>query len=214
MAQPQGKRVTQLDLASPLTSSDQIYVVQQGVGKRGTLEQVQDFFGDGCQCTLVSRYNTTSTGNNTVLTYLETYTLPEEVMSVNGNWLQIHAAGLFAANGNTKLVSVGVKQNSTGHHATYSIPAFGYNDDYWLIDLRIQRNSQTGYVVHSYVSVTGNSATLQTPGVLHSVGDVTGVNWDLGDVQITVEATNGTASAGDITNETFIIIGHLQDPNS
>lgn len=207
-------RISQLDLSGPVTASDQIALVQQGRTKRTPLSNLQVLFADGCQCTLVSRYNTTSTGNNTLLTYLQTYTVPEEVMAVDGNWLQIHAAGFFSANGNTKLISIGVKQDSTGHHAQYSIPSFGYNDDYWMIDLRIQRKSQTQYVIHQYMSVTGNAVSLQTPGVLHSVGDVAGVNWDTGDLQITVEATNGTASSGDITNNTFIIIGHLQDPNS
>lgn len=207
-------RITQLDLANPLTSSDLIAVVQQGRTKRATFEQVQTLTGDACQCTLVSRYNSVGTDANTLKKYLQTYTLPADVMTVDGNWLWIHAAGYFAANGNTKLVSVGIKQDSTGHNAPYSVPQSTYNDDYWSIDLIIQRSSQTTYVVYKDVSAVPNAVTLQTPGELKSIGDVTGVNWETGDLQITVEATNGTASANDIVNNSFIVEAHLLDPNS
>lgn len=209
-----GKRISQLDLANPLSASDTFPVVQGNRTKRATLEMVQSLTDDACECTLVSRYTTVGTDANTLKKFLYTYTLPEGIMNVDGNYLEIHAAGLFAANGNNKLVSVAIKQNSTSHYTTFSIPNGAYNDDYWLIDLRVQRSGSTTYTATSYYSVTGNAVSLQTPAVLHSVGDLTGIDWDAGDVQITVEGTNGTASANDITCGSFIIEAHLLDPNS
>lgn len=209
-----GKRISQLELASPLTSSDMIAVVQSGRTKRAPMDNVRSFANSSCQCTLVSRYNTVGTDANTIKKYLHTYTLPDDVMNVDGNWLEIHAAGYFAANGNGKLISVGIKQNSSGHYALYSIPVSTYNDDYWEIDLIIQRSSQTTYVVGKDVTVTPNAATLQTSGNLLTSGDVTGISWDVADVQITVEGTNSTASANDIVCHTFIVRANLLDPNS
>lgn len=211
---PQSKRISQLDLSAPVTSSDQIALVQQGKTVRAPLSNLQSLFSDGCQCTLVSRYTTRGTGANTSLTYLETYTLPEDVLTVNGSWLQVHIAGTFAANGNQKLVAFGLKQNSTGLHATFPIPQSAYNDDNWTMDLRIQRSGSSDYVVYQYASVVNNSVSLQSPNVMHSVGDGNGVNWTAGDLQLTIEATNGTASANDITSNTFIVVAHLLDPNS
>lgn len=210
-----GKRISQLELANPLSSSDQLVVLQNGRTKRATMDQAMDFTGGaGCECTLVSRYTTVGTDANTLKKYLQTYTVPEGVMNVNGNYLSIHAAGYFAANGNNKLVSVGIKQDSTGINTLFSIPNSAYNDDHWTIDLRIQRSAPNTYVSYFHASVVGNSPALQTPGVTHSTGDAIGINWDAGDVQITVEGTNGSASADDITNDTFIVNARLLDPNS
>lgn len=214
MANPQGKRISQLDLAGPVTASDQIVLLQNGKTVRSPLSNTESIFANGCQCTLVSRYTTVGTGNNTLLTYLQTYTLPDDVMTVDGSWLGIHLAGTYAANGNQKLLRFGLKQNSTGLDADFSIPQSGYNDDNWTMDLRIQRSGESSYVVYQYVSVVSNAVSLQAPSVMHSVGDGNGVNWVSGDLQLTVEAVNGTASANDITCNTFIIEAHLLDPNS
>lgn len=209
-----GKRISQLDLAGPLSASDVFPVVQNGKTKRATVEQMQSITEDSCECTLVSRYTSVGTDANTLKKYLYTYTLPEGIMNVDGNYLEIHAAGSFAANGNNKLVSVGIKQNSTGYQIAFSVPLSGHNDDSWMIDLRVQRSSSGALMAHRYVSVIDNSPTLQTPAVIHGITSSTGVDWDSGDVQITVEGTNGTASANDIVCDTFIIEAHLLDPNS
>lgn len=212
---PQSKRISELDLAGPLTSSDQIVLVQQGKTVRSQLSNAQSLFSDGCQCTLVSRYTTVGTGNNTLLNYLQTYTLPDDIITVDGSWLEIHAAGTFAANGNQKLVSFSLKQNSTGLDANFSIPIGAYNDDLWYIDLKLQRSGEQDYVVSGDGNVYNNTAgALQTPQTIPFLGDGNGCDWTAGDLQLTIEGTNSTASANDITVNTFIVVAHLLDPNS
>lgn len=215
MAAPESKRISELDLAAPLTDADLLVVVQQGKTKRTTYSQVRTGAQDGCQCTLASRFTTVGTDANTIKKYLYTYTLPADTIVTDGSWLEIHAAGFFAANGNTKRASLEIKQNSTGLSAIVGIPPDAYNDDYWYMDFRIQKSGDTTYVLHSNVSVVANTTTpLQTPSVLHSVGDGTGSDWTAGDLQFCITAQNGTANANDITCNTFIIVGHLLDVNS
>lgn len=209
------KRISELDLANPLTDADFFPVVQDGRTKRTTYDQVRTGAQDGCQCTLVSRFTTVGTSANTTKKYLYTYSLPSDVIQTDGSFLSIHAAGLFAANTNTKTVGLEIRQVSTGLSLTLEIPPFGYNNDYWMMDFRIQKSGDNAYVLYTYVSVVNNTTSpLQTPGVLHSVGDGTGTDWSAGDLQFCITATNGTATANDITCNTFIIEGHLLDANS
>lgn len=217
MAQPEPKRIMALDIAGPLTSSDTIALVQNTTTKRATLDQLSSMFEDACECTLVSRYMPVGTGNNTISTFLHTYTLPADVITVDGSWLKIHAAGTFAANGNTKYVSLFIKQDSTGLNAPIiAFPAFGYNDDAWLIEMKIQRSGATTRTDSGYISSTAaNPPALATPGVINLTSDGTApATWETGDLQFCIVASNGTASANDIVCNSFIIEAHLLDPNS
>lgn len=213
MAQPTPKAISQLDAAGPLSGAEQLAGVQDTRTKKITVDQIKEYSDTSCQCTLFSRYNAVGTDAVTTKKYLQTYTLPAETLPTDGSWLQIHAAGTFAANGNTKLVSVGIKQTSTGLNQLSSTPSFAFNDDTWSIDLRVQRSSASSYVIYKHVTVTDNAATLQTPGELQTIGDVSSMSW-LQDLQITVEGTNSTASANDIVCNSFIGIAHLLDTNS
>lgn len=209
----EAKRISQLDAGSPLSGAEQIPAVQNTRTVHITPDQIKAFSDTSCQCTLFSRYNAVGTDAVTTKKYLQTYTLPADTLPTDGSWLQIHAAGTFAANGNTKLISIGIKQTSTGLNQLSSIPSFGFNDDTWSIDLRVQRSSETSYVIYKHVTVTDNAATLQTPGELQTIGDVSSMSW-LQDLQITVEGTNSTASANDIVCKSFIGVAHLLDTNS
>lgn len=213
MAIPAPKRITELDLATPLVDADLLVVVQGNRTKRTRISAVKEALETACECTLVSRYTTVGTDANTTKKYLYTYTLPANTLNVDGSWLEIHAAGLFAANGNNKLASVDIKQDTSGLNQISSTTNSAFNDDYWSIDLRIQRSSQTTYQIHKYVSVVGNAVSLQTPAVLQTVGDVTSMDWS-DDLQICVTGTNGTANANDITCLQFIVRANLLDANS
>lgn len=213
MAFPTPKRITELDLSSPLTDADQIAVVQGTRTKRATIAQVKTATDSACQCTLVSRYNTVGTDANTTKKYLQTYTLPYDTLTSNGSWLEIYASGLFAANGNTKTATIELKQDSTGLSQSNATTASAFNNDYWAIKLKVQKSSDTTYVVDSYVSVVPNEVTMQTPSVFQSVGDVSNMDWG-NDLQICVTGTNGTANANDIQVMQFIVVAHLLDPNS
>lgn len=210
-----GKRISQLELAGPLTASDVLAVVQDGRTKKATIEQVGALTDDSCQCTLVSRYTTVGTGGAAQKYFLQTWTVPADLITVDGSWLECHAAGYFAANGNNKNVGLTLKQNSTGLNQANLIPTFAYNNKYWQIEAKIQRMGKSEAMLTVYLSaVDNNGAALQTPGVIHYVGNVTGVEWEAGDLQIVIEATNGTANANDTNCSSFIIEGHLLDPNS
>lgn len=215
MAEPASKRISELDLAAPLTDADFFPVVQGGRTKRTTYAQVRTGAEDGCQCTLVSRYTTIGTDANTTKKYLYTYTLPSDAIVTDGSYLEIHAAGMFGANGNTKLVTVELKQNSTGLLVSFQIPSGAYNDDLWFIDLKLQKSGELDYVNSGEGNVYNNSTvTLQTPQTVPFLGDGNGCDWTAGDLQICVTGTNSTASANDITCNTFIIEAHLMDANS
>lgn len=208
-----GKRISALDLANPLTSSDLIAVVQNTVTKKARVDQLTDLLDDGCECTLVSRYTTVGTDANTQLKYLYTYTLPANIMTVDGNYLEVHAAGYFAANGNTKYVAIELRDAATTRLIT-SIPAAVYNDKYWLFSIKYQRAGDNEYVASEYASATTPSSSLQTPGVLHGFIEGNNVDWTSGAVQICVVAQNSSASANDVICNSFIIEAHLLDPNS
>lgn len=216
MALQESKRITELDLANPLTDADLFAVVQNGRTKRATSSQVRQLTSDGCQCTLVSRFTTVGTDANTTKKFLETYTLPSDAIVNDGSYLEIHAAGTFAANANGKLVQLNLKQNSTGLSVNFSIPLGNYNDDLWYIDLRLQKSGALNYVVSGEGVVMDNDQTaLQTAqSIPYLVGDGNGCDWTAGDLQICVTGTNSSASANDITVNTFIIDAHLVDANS
>lgn len=214
MAQPEPKRIMELDLAGPLTSSDTVAIVQGTITKRTPISNFRPLFDDGCECTLVSRYTTMGTDANTQLKYLYTYTLPANVMTVDGSYLEVHAAGLFAGNGNSKYVAIELRDGGTPRLIT-PIPDAVYNGTCWLISIKYQRAGELLYVASEYVSVCGCAGgALDTPQVLHGFIEGNAVDWTGGEVQICVVAQNGTASANDVICNSFIIDAHMMDPNS
>lgn len=206
-------RITQFDLASPLSSSDVIVVVQGTRTKQATMEQVKALTDDACECTLASRYTSVGTDANTLKKFLYTYTLRADLITTDGSWLDIHIAGTFAANGNNKTASLNVKQNSTGLNVSFAIPSSNYNNDIWYIDARIQRSGDLTYVIAGNGTVM-DATVLNNPQSIPIYGDGNGCDWTAGDLQICVTGTNSTAAANDITCGTFIINAHLLDPNS
>ena len=106
MALPESKKITLLDLANPLNSADQIPVVQDGVTKRATVDQVTDATNTSCQCTLVSRSDSSSTPATTDEFYFETWQMPANTLSTDGSWLEIIAYGTNGANNNAKTLKM------------------------------------------------------------------------------------------------------------
>lgn len=215
MANPRAKRFSQYDAAAPLSGAEQLLLLQNEHVKITPLNNIKQFTDTSCQCTLASRYTESGTGNNTLKTYLHTYTLPANTLSTDGSWLDIFAAGYFAANGNNKLVAIGIASTATGLDGNHGTPNFAFNDDFWEIALRVQRINSDSFMVTKKVTVVANSASLGTPGMFQTITDVGTFSglW-LNDVQLSVNATNGTASADDITCSSFIVVAHLLDTNS
>lgn len=197
---PQSKRISQLDLAAPLTGSEQLALVQDGRTVRAPLSGAQSLFANGCQCTLVSRHTTVGTDGNTLEKYLQTWQMPANTLTVDGSWLEIYAYGGCANNSNVKTIRM--RFGATILNAQ-SVAA--PNNVGWFIKatvIRIGDNSQKGLTVSEPTIHTGGTdGTMPTEDLLS-------------DIPISISGQNGTASTNDITCEGFIIRLNLLDPNS
>lgn len=204
-----GKRISQLDLAGPLSQSDVFPVVQGNRTKRATLQMVQSLTDDACECTLFSRYDSVSTGALAQSYYLQTYVMPANTLPTDGSWTPIVAAGTFAANGNTKSVALNINQGAFSQD--YSFPNVTYNDYYWDMTIRLQRKSETQGKLYMRLEAVDNSLFMTSPETKIIITDV---NVDFSEtIQFGIVATNASASA-DVTCETFIGQANLLDPNS
>lgn len=215
MAFPTPKRITELDLASPLTDADQIAIVQNNRTKRATIAQVNAATDTSCECTLVSRYTEVGTDANTLTKYLYTYQLPSDTLNVDGAWLEIYASGYFLNNANSKEISIELDSTATGYNASLCTASNTFNDKYWEMTLRIQRSSSNNLRIDQQVKVNSYSPLLVAPVSRHIVSEATGFkNVWANDLSISVIATNGTANANDITCSQFIVRANLLDANS
>ena len=198
MAFPTPKRITELDLASPLTDADQIAVVQGTRTKRATIAQVKTSTDTSCQCTLVSRYNTVGTDANTLEKFFQTYQLPADTLSTDGSWLEIFAWGSTAANGNLKTLTA-----RFGGSTIYT-NSVALNNRKWDFTAKVIRTSSLGQITFAFSS-TFNSSSGQEAAPTEDMGN---------DIAVSISGTNGTASASDITCEGFIIRVNYMDANS
>lgn len=207
------RRISQLDLAGPLTSADQLAIVQGTVTKRTTLSSLSSLMEDACECTLASRYNTRSS-SALALTYLDSYVMPENTLATDGSWLEIYATGTFAGNNNNKYASVNISSPSTGYSLNFSFPTDTFNTMDWEISIRVQRKTELK------ARVIGKCiATPQTIGTMTADETFTqkyeDADLDFGNgMYFSVSGFSGTAASGDVTMDSWIIEAHLLDPNS
>lgn len=204
--QPASKRITELDLATPLTAADLIVVVQNNKTKKSTIAEMQQATDTSCQCTLVSRYNTVGTGADTLEKFFQTYQMPANTLSTDGSWLEIMAWGRYAANNNNKTLKLNF--GST----TFTTTALMQNNNFWRINAKAVRTSSTTQDLFTELNILVPSASgdgttgcgnFQTP--TENLGN---------DVAISISGVNGTASANDITCEGLIIRMNYMDANS
>lgn len=139
---------------------------------------------------LTSRnFTPASTIANTAATVLQTTSLPASTFtSTNGTAIKVTAAGTFAANGNTKTVSL--KLNGASG-TIFSSASGAYNNLSWRLEIIIYKvnatnlssmgNTFVGATVAATDVVTGTAITITNANTIDLVG------------------TNGTALAGDIT---------------
>lgn len=211
MALPPGKIISQLDLATPLSNSDLIAVVQ-GIGtKRATILQLKDAIESSCECTVLSRYNAVTTGSNALTYYLQTKILDANTLPTDGSWLQLFAFGTFAANGNSK--SCGININQGAYNQNFTVDTAIYNDFAWEINARFQRKTQTtGKLVIQFELVSNPGGMAVSEARKKDVIDITGIDFS-NDIQFGVIGINGSASA-DVTCESFIGVPYPMDPNT
>ncbi len=207
MAKPEPKRISELDLAGPLTGAEQMVFVQNERTVRGSLDSLSDFVDRSCQCTLVSRFETTCTSAVTFEEFLETYTLPANTLPTAGSYLDVFAKGTMAATATTKTVTFTIGSS------TYSFPTAVYNDYVWFLYVKIQRVLSNSFRISGKWEIFPNSAALQTPEVLRINATEEGENL-LIDQPMSISAENGTANANDICVESWIVDLHLLDADS
>lgn len=200
MALPQPKAISQLDLASPLTSADQFVVVQNGVTKKALFNMLASALDTSCQCTLVSRFDRVCTGADTIEKYFQTYTLPGGVMTSNGDWLEIYATGTAAANINTKTIYF----NFGAIKLEVSGP---FNDVAWKIDIHIQRITE----VRQKISLIYYDGRTFGAGVNKIVEAYENLAYD---IPISISGMNSVANVDEICNESFIIKLNKVDTNT
>ena len=197
MALPESTRISVLDLATPLVSADQIAVVQSGVTKRATIEQVSVATNTSCQCTLVNRFTQKGNVANTLKQYIWTYQLPPNTIPANGGWLEINSSGEFATNNNLKLVEI------TFDTTTFSITTGGADGNNKGWDFRVRVDRMTA----NTQNMTGKfSAYPRTSyGASNGTGFPKGsVNADLTQsVAISIAVQTDTSAADDILINDF-----------
>lgn len=203
-----GKRISQLDLATPLTGAEQFVLVQNSRTKRTTLDTIRDEVDTSCQCTLVNRFAQVGNAANTLRQYLHSYQMPGSTLVSAGSWLEIYAAGEFAANNNLKIVYIDFGTTS------FSITTTGAdgNAKGWDFRVRVHRMTQTTQ------QMTGTFLTFPRT----SFGSGTGTIFPKGNptenlssvVSITLSVQTDTASANDILVNDFLIRVNKMDSDS
>lgn len=191
-------RISQLDAAAPLTGAEQIALDQNSRTKQTTIKAIKDFTDTSCQCTLVSRGRSSSTGADTLETYFETWQMPDNTLSSNGDWLEIFAYGTTAANSNLKTLTL-----YFGGTSIY-VKTIGVNNKGWEIRAKVLRTSSTTQKTYS-VSDTMDAGNHQIKFPTEDLSST---------ISISISGTNGSASAGDINCEGFFIRLNKVDADS
>lgn len=215
MAAPQPKRITELDLANPLTDADLIAVVQANRTKKARMSSVKQLIDTSCQCTLVSRYNTVGSLALPIST-LQSYVMPDLTLPTNASWLSIYAAGGFAHNGNSKAIKLNITTPS-GLDMDFPLPSAPYfndgvNDAFWEMRIKIQRSSEITATVTSLFTLHDDSGSASNPTTYFTITSPLN-NIDFGNtIQFNLIAEG--SAANDVTVTPFIIEAHLMDANS
>ncbi len=146
-----------------------------------------------CGGVINSQSPATGTGNVTTgEDDLLTYTLPANGLGVYGQTIRITAAGIFAANGNTKQVKL-----YFGATAIVTGTSYAYNDKTWQFVCIVQRKAAAVGVASGVYST---SDTTNGPAV-HNRTALTVDNTAAVIIKVTGEAT----STGDIIQDIMLV---------
>lgn len=210
MAFPTPKRITELDLASPLTDADQIAIVQGTRTKRATIAQVKTSTDTSCQCSPVSRFTQVGNAANTLQQYLYTWQMPEDFLSTTGSWLDIDITGQFAANTDDKFIYLEFGGSNIISGAQFS-GADG-NSKFWHLKAKVTRKTQTSQTITGHITAMPRSGFPDTPKAL---GFKTTGGEDLGNsVNVQFSVVSSTATANNILVDDFHVVVHYLDANS
>lgn len=208
------KRISQLDLASPVTGAEMFAIVQNSRTKRLFLDDLRNFNDTSCQCTLVSRYNENGWGNaaNTDDNFLQTYS-DTSILATDGSWLEIFASGYYSANNNTKVAAVEISQGAFS--AQFQVPAVSpHNDERWEISIKMQRTSQTNYLAIARYEIVPISAGLESPQMIVKKYTASNqIDWN-NSITLSVIGQTDVAAANDVVLESWIMRVNEQDANS
>lgn len=198
-------RISQMDLAGPLSGAEYFTLVQDGKTKKVQASSFSQVITSSCQCTLVSRFNSVGTDANTLEKFLQTYQMPAGLLRTNGSWLEIIAWGVFSNNTQkTIYLNFGSTKVSSG---TGTI-----NNMNWSMNSIIGRASGTSQKIKMSIHAEAISGDWQNP---FSTEENANSSEDLNvSIPISLSAQNGTANANDIVCEGFIIRLNEIDVNS
>lgn len=209
MAFPTPKRITELDLASPLTDADQIAVVQGTRTKRATISQVMDITDTACQCSPVSRFTQVGNAANTLVQYLHTWQMPANTLPTTGSWLDIDISGQFAANADIKIVTLTLGTDIVGA-ATYS--SSDANSKFWKFKAKVTRATQTTQTLTGCITAMPRAGSPDTPKAL---GFKASGAQNLGNsINVKLSVQTDTATANNILVDDFHVTVHYLDANS
>lgn len=201
MAQPEARRISQLDASAPLSGAEQFVLVQNTRTVKTTLTDIKNYSDTSCQCTLFSRYATKTT-TTSLTNYLDTYTIPEDTLPTDGSWLHVYVNGTFAANGNLK--TAGMQIDYVAFSQAFTITLGNYNNQTWEAVFRIQRTSQTTFKIVAMYHVDTLSDV--------AIASFSGVDFS-SEIQLSAYGYSFTA-AGDVTLESWIGVVNKLDANS
>lgn len=210
MATPESKRITELDLATPLTAADLIAVVQSDRTKKATIGALQDATDTSCECSPVSRFTQVGNAANTLQQYLHTWQMPTGTLPATGSWLEIDITGQFAANTDDKLVYLEFGSSSIISGAYFS--GADANSKFWHLKAKVTRKIQTSQTITGHITAMPRAGFPDTPKTL---GFKSTGSEDLGNsVNVKLSVVSGTATANNILVDDFHVVVHYSDPNS
>lgn len=210
MAAPQPKRITELDLANPLTDADLIAVVQNNRTKKATLAQIQSVTDTSCECSPVSRFSQLGNAANTSRQYLHTWQMPPDFLPTAGSWIDIDISGQFAANTDTKIIYL--QFGSSNIISGVQFTGSDGNSKFFKLRAKVTRATSTTQTMTGSIIAMPRAGLPAAPvalGFKASGGEnlANSVN-----VQLSVETD--TATANNILIDDFHVVVHYLDANS
>lgn len=203
-----GKRISQLDLATPLTGAEQFVLVQNSRTKRTTLDTIREEVDSSCQCTLVNRFAQVGNAANVLQQYVQTYQMPGNTLLSAGYWLEIYASGEFAANNDLKLVTIYFGSSSFGITTT---GADG-NSKGWDFRVRVHRMTQTTQQMTGTFLTFPRSSFAAGTGTIFPKGNPTENLSNVVSIRLSVQTDQTTAN--NILVNDFIIRVNKMDADS
>lgn len=195
-------RISQMDLAGPLSGAEYFTLVQDGKTKKVQASSFSQVITSSCQCTLVSRYAAVGTDTNTLEKYLQTWQYPGGTLRTDGSWLEIITWGDMSAGvGNDAVFNFRFGSHLFTYTDTTGGPAV------WSFKSMIIRTSATSFRVYENFEYDGLSFACQKNSKTYTQ-DL------LVDIPLSVSGQSDGAGASDVDCHGLIIDLHQIDVNS